>query len=131
MATITLEIYTPAGRVVEASARELTGPGLDGEFGVLPAHRDALIMLGGGAIRYQGDEKGVVYVRGGVAQIVGDQVLVLADEARLPSEADESLARSLLDDIQGAYRDAEFLDEGMVGELVHKRRFAEAMLSTR
>ena len=70
MAAFNLTVVTPTGAVVDSEIDEATLPGAYGEFGVLPSHQPALIMLGGGSLSYNGPAgSGQVLIRGGVAEI--------------------------------------------------------------
>jgi len=123
-----LEVVTPNGQVLEVEASSVTAPGFHGEFGVLPGHRAALVMLGGGAIRYEGASSGHVYVRGGVAQISGDTMLVLADEATKPDNVDRERAERLLEQAARVLEEVEFLDETTRHRVSTDQAYSEALL---
>lgn len=80
---LTLTVVTPERAVVPGVAcDEVTLPGLEGEFGILPAHTPLIALLGIGLVTYRdGSKKTSVAVRGGFAEIANDAVRVLADEA--------------------------------------------------
>ena len=92
--SLKLEIVTPTGKVLDTVVNEVVAPGALGEFAVLPNHRPGIVLLGGGAIRFDG---GVVFVRGGVAEISAERVLVLADEAVKAENAGAVNAAAILD----------------------------------
>lgn len=127
MAKIKLEVVTPTGKVVEAETDAVTAPGVVGELGIMPDHRPALIQLGGGAIQYDG---GKVYVRGGVAEVRPDGVLVLADQAVLPENADRTAAETLLKETLEIMNSNDFLDESRLADLDNRRAYAEAVLKS-
>lgn len=80
MAKIELEIVTPDRRVLKQEVDTLTIPGVQGELGVLPTHTTLLTGLGNGRLSYTvGSETKTVEIQGGVAEIIHDQVTVLAD----------------------------------------------------
>lgn len=130
MATIKLEVVTPTGKVLDVDADNVTAPGVLGELGVLPEHRPGLIMLGGGALRYEksGSEGEPVYIRGGVAEIRPDGVLVLADEARTPDKVDKARAEKILDKAIAAQAEADYLDDIRLRAIENDRAYAEAIL---
>lgn len=126
MSQFKLEVVTPTGRVVDVSTDQVTAPGLLGEIGILPSHRPALIQLGGGTIRYTGGE---VIVRGGVAEVRADGVLVLADEAVTPAKADRARAEGILQAaVAGLSQSREYLDDERAARLGSDRAYAEAVL---
>jgi len=132
VATIKLEVVTPTGKVLEADADSVTAPGALGEFGVLPEHRPGLVMLGGGVLHYEkgGKEGTPVYIRGGVAEVRPDGVLVLADEATRGDAIDRGEAEQLLSKTLAAYDASKGLDDEAQRQLENDRRYAEAMLKT-
>jgi F-type H+-transporting ATPase subunit epsilon len=126
MSKFKLEVVTPTGRVVEAETDTVVAPGVQGEFAVLPSHRPALIQLGGGVIRYGGGE---VIVRGGVAEVRPDGVLVLADEAVRPDRADRAHAEAILKAAsEGLSAQREYIDDDRFARFASDRAFAEAVL---
>ena len=80
---LTLTVVTPERAVVGGVAcDEVTLPGWDGEIGILPAHTPLITLLGIGVVTFrEGAKKTSIAVRGGFAEIAGDAVRVLADEA--------------------------------------------------
>ncbi len=126
-----LEIVTPTGKVLDVEAQSITAPGAGGEFGVLPGHRPALVMLGGGTISYESAEgAGRVHLRGGVAELRADAVLVLADEVTRPEDVDRERAETLLQSALDGVAQAGCLDDDRLLRLGADRAYAEAMLKT-
>lgn len=132
MATLKLEVVTPTGKVLSADADSVTAPGALGEFGVLPEHRPGLVMLGGGVLHHtKGGKEGTpVYIRGGVAEVRPDGVLVLADEATRGDAIDRGEAEALLAKTIAAFDDKDLVDDETQRQLDNDRRYAEAMLKT-
>jgi F-type H+-transporting ATPase subunit epsilon len=81
MAKMRVEIVTPTGSVLDAEANAVNLPGALGQADILPGHRPALMQLSGGKIVLEGSDAEVVAIRGGVAEVRPDGVLILADEA--------------------------------------------------
>jgi len=93
-----LSVVTPAGTIVDAAVVELTAPGLDGEFGILPRHARYMTALGVGELRYRtvdGAEE-VLAVAGGFAEVSRDQVSVLAQTAEDAAMVDTARAEAAL-----------------------------------
>ena len=130
MATLKLEVVTPTGKVLDVQADSVTAPGALGELGVLPEHRPGLVMLGGGELRYVkgGAEGDPIYIRGGVAEIRPDGVLVLADEARTPAKADKQRAETILEKAMAAQDKSTYLDDAELQRIANDRAYAEAIL---
>ena len=129
MAPFILSVVTPTGAVIETEIAEATLPGALGEFGVLPSHQPALIMLGGGLLSYRGPgATGSVLIRGGVAEIRPDAVLVLTDRAEEPSAVDRTEAQSILDSVNSDVHHDMILDDAAVLRLSADRGYAEAAL---
>jgi F-type H+-transporting ATPase subunit epsilon len=129
MATMKLSIVTPTGSVVDTDVTEATVPGSAGMFGVYPDHQSALIMLGGGILSYESSEgAGEVLIRGGVAEISGDCLLIITDWAFAPEDADRAEAEALLEESITALQEAEFLDESTLAKITTDRAYAESAL---
>ncbi|MFZ4735449.1 MAG: ATP synthase F1 subunit epsilon [Bradymonadia bacterium] len=126
--SLKLEIVTPVGKALDVRVDSVTAPGQAGEFTVLPEHRPGVVLLSGGAIRYEGPDSGTIIVSGGVAEVGPDHVLVLADDAVLPANVDRAAAQALLDASAQKLASAEFLDDERLGAVERSRAYAEAML---
>ena len=61
----------------------VTLPGSEGDFGVLPGHAPVLSTLKSGVVEVKGVREALsrIFVRGGFAEVNGDKVTVLAEEA--------------------------------------------------
>lgn len=126
--SLKLEIVTPTGKVLDAEVNEVVAPGALGEFAVLPSHRPGIVLLGGGAVRFDGKTPGVVFVRGGVAEISPERVLILADEAVTPETAGTVDARAILERLSAEHSGHEFVDDAVQQHIETERRYAEAVL---
>lgn len=79
--TLSLEIVTPDGVKLTRAVEQLTAPGADGEFGVLPRHRPMLSALTAGIVSYTVDGKTeAVAIGPGFAEIVDDRAVILTDK---------------------------------------------------
>ena len=129
MANMNLSVVTPTGAVVETEILEATVPGSAGEFGVYPDHQPALIMLGGGLVTYQGvEETGEFLIRGGVAEVSADSLLIITDHALSPEDADADEARELLEAAEAALESVEKLDDSFLARVRADRGYAESVL---
>ncbi len=90
-----LEVVTPQRLLVSEEVWEVTAPGTEGEFGVLPGHTPFLTALGVGELMYRvGSEERFLAVRRGFAEVQHEQAVILAEEAEFPSEIDVRLAEA-------------------------------------
>jgi len=108
METLNLEVVTPSGLIFDGKALEVTLPGEEGEFGVLPHHASLTTLLKAGVVDIEKEDKSVesIVVNWGVVQVDEEKVIVLVDGAvaiRGESESDIAkaldAAKTLLDDV--------------------------------
>jgi F-type H+-transporting ATPase subunit epsilon len=86
---ILLEIITPERQVVQSLVDEVTAPGVEGYFGVLPGHTPFLTTLKIGEIAYKTDNiTHYLAVCWGYAEVGPDRVIVLAETAEAAEEID-------------------------------------------
>ncbi|MGB6430218.1 MAG: ATP synthase F1 subunit epsilon [Candidatus Acidiferrales bacterium] len=92
---IQLEVVTLERSVVRATVSEIQVPGRDGFLGILPGHTPLLTELGIGALSYkEGSETFFIAVIGGLAEVLPDRVIVLADAAERAEEIDVPRAQA-------------------------------------
>ena len=90
-----LEVATPTRLLVSAEVDEVVAPGTEGYFGVLPGHAAFLTTLAAGELTYrQGREEHRMAVIGGFAEVSGDRVIILAEDAGSPEQIDRARAES-------------------------------------
>ncbi|AIE88131.1 ATP synthase F1 subunit epsilon [Fimbriimonas ginsengisoli] len=101
-----LSVVAPDKSVVEEEVQSVIAPGLEGYFGVWAGHIPLVAALRPGLLEYR-DHAGnqhFVYVGGGFAEVQGEKVTVLADEAQLAREIDISEAERTLENARRALR---------------------------
>lgn len=88
-----LRIATLERVVFDEEINSVTLPGAEGEFTVLPGHIPLITSLSLGEITAR-NKAGEFFmaVSGGMAEVTGGRVLVLADQAERAEEIDEQLA---------------------------------------
>ena len=116
-----LSVVAPDRSVVETTATSVIAPGSEGYFGVLAGHSPLIAALKAGMVEYA-DASGnrhFVYVGGGFAEVRGDRVTVLADEAAPANEIDISEAEHRLEEARKALRgeDSSVTQENAVAEI--------------
>ncbi len=84
-----LDIVTPERKVLSEMVDIVVAPGELGEFGVLPGHIPFLCKLKVGELRYRvGGALRHVAIMGGYAEVLNNQVTILATAAEEASEID-------------------------------------------
>ena len=92
-----LEIVTPMQRALATECDEVRLPGAEGSFGVLPGHTSILSVLKAGALFMRSGSESHTYALGeGFAEVSGDHVRVLVEEAQRADEIDLALAQKQL-----------------------------------
>jgi len=83
MNTLNLEIVTPNGVIFTGAVTEVTLPGEEGEFGVLPEHSSLTTLLEAGVVDFVKEDKTTesVVINWGHVQVDESKVIVLADGA--------------------------------------------------
>ena len=90
-----LEIVTPEKKVLSESVDIVVAPGELGEFGVLPGHIPFLCKLKIGELRYRlGQVAQHVAIMGGYAEVLNNQVTILATAAEPATEIDVVRAKA-------------------------------------
>jgi len=92
---IELIVVTPERQLLRETVVEVTIPGADGEFGILPGHAPMMTELGHGELSYQQGTTSQpisLAIHRGFAEVLPDRVTVLAETAERAEEID--LARA-------------------------------------
>ena len=91
---ITLKIVTP-DQALQYEADEVSLPGVEGDFGVLPGHTPFFSGLRTGEMWYrQGTQKHFLAVSVGFVEVLPDQVSVLAHVAERAEDLDQARAEA-------------------------------------
>lgn len=78
----------------DGETESLVIPTLDGKYGVMANHANAVIAVTPGTVeRAEGEEQHVAFVSNGIAKIENGEVLLLVEAAERPDEIDEARAR--------------------------------------
>ena len=112
---MTVEIVTPVASAFSGEAKEVVLPAWEGQLGVLPDH-DALLTLlkAGKAVVYTDAGVKVWIIGRGFADIGGDHVTLLTDQAVPLADVDKAAALAELGEAQ------EELTSESVGSEAHK-----------
>jgi len=92
-------VVTPERAVLEVEARSVVFPAHDGEMGILTGRAPLLCQLGIGPLKVEAEgESHLFMIDGGFAQMVDNNLTILTEHAREPSEIDLAAARKALED---------------------------------
>jgi len=94
-----LTVLTPTRRLVEAvGCKAVHFPSAQGILGVLPDHADLVCALGSGVVYFDSENStSFLTISGGVAQISGKSVILLADVAEEAASIDVGRANRALE----------------------------------
>ena len=106
--TLNFELVSPEKLLLSGDAVEVTVPGSEGEFGVMPMHAPFISTLRPGILKVKmGDgTEHDIFVRGGFAEAGPDALTVLAEEAIPVGEIDAAQLQQLIQDAEEDVRDA-------------------------
>src|SRR3954466_7278729 len=108
-ADFTLSVVAPDRLVVEDRATSVVAPGTEGYFGVMAGHVPLIAALKPGILEYLDahNQRHFVYTGGGFAEVTGERVTILADDAAKAGDIDISDAERRLDQARRALRGEE------------------------
>jgi F-type H+-transporting ATPase subunit epsilon len=101
-----LSVVAPDKLVFEDQVTSVVAPGTEGYFGVMAGHLPLIAALRPGLLEYidANNQRHFVYVGGGFAEVSGDRMTILADEAERANDIDVARAEALLEDARRALR---------------------------
>ena len=86
---ILFEVVTPERSVIKDEVNEITAPGEEGEFGVLPGHTPFMTTLKVGEIKYRKNgSQNYLAVNWGFIEVTANRVYVLVETAEKAEEID-------------------------------------------
>jgi len=108
MSEFCLEIVTPTKLMDEGNVGHIRCPGLDGSFGILANHQNAIIALGVGEIKVTQNKKEHYFATsGGFADITEDKVQLLVETVERSEEIDSNRAEESLNRAKMRKKDIE------------------------
>ena len=108
--SLTVAVVTPEGSAYEGEAESVIVPGYDGEVAFLRGHAAFVGAIGTGLLRVTDGEGKTLrwFLEGGVAQVLDDEVTVLADRIQRAEEVDAAVAKQ---DLEAALADVPVSEE--------------------
>jgi len=129
---ITLEIVTPEAKVYADTIDSVVIPTVEGEIGVLPGHIPLLTQVKDGELRVtKGVTTELLVVSGGFAQIDGDTVRVLAENAITEEKIDEHAVAAALQRAEEQIKAAKDMDPEQFEHLQSLVRYAGVQLAVK
>ena len=96
MELMKLEIITPTGVIYDNNIKQVTLPGKDGEFGVLPQHASLVSLLESGLIEIEAEKSTLsVVIDSGYVKVSENKVVCLVDGAVALDGADNDISQAL------------------------------------
>lgn len=96
--TLIVRVITPQGIVWNETAQSVTLPSTTGEMGILTGHVGVTASLDIGVTQIRSNGKWIpIYVMGGFAQVEGDEVTILANEAERGDHINAHVAQEVLE----------------------------------
>lgn len=78
--SLKLKVLSPEGSLLDVSTDSVRLPAIDGSLGVMPGHQPMLLALTAGEVIYRaGSDTKRLAIPGGLAQVDGQSITVLAD----------------------------------------------------
>ena len=96
-----LQIITAEREVFSGEVDALVAPGMEGQLGILPRHAPLITVLQPGELMVRsGGEESFLALSGGYMEVLGNQVIILADAAEDVDEIDETRAQAAMEQAQ-------------------------------
>ena len=111
MSTFNLEIVTPTQILESVNVSYARCPGIDGLFGIMSGHREAIIALDLGEIKITSDNKDEYYATsGGFVEITKDKINLLVETIEKSTDIDKDRAEASLKRAQGRLKSNDDID---------------------
>ena len=129
---LTLEIVTPEARVYSDTIDTVVIPSTSGEIGILPGHIPLLTQIEHGELRVtKNGLTTLLAVSGGFAEIEGDHIHVLAENAITEEKIDENAVEAALKRAEDELRAAKDIDPQQYEHLQNLVRYSGAQLAVK
>ncbi len=127
-----LEIVTPEAKVYSDTIDSVVIPTVEGEIGILPGHIPLLTQIENGELRItKGGITQWLAVGGGFAQIDGDTVRVLAENAITEEKIDETAVENAMKRAEQELKEAKHLDPQQYEHLQSLVRYSGVQLAVK
>ena len=111
MSKFNLEIVTPTQILESENVSYARCPGIDGLFGIMSGHREAIIALDLGEIKITSDNKDAYYsTSGGFVEITKDKINLLVETIEKSTDIDKDRAEASFKRAQGRLKSNDDID---------------------
>ncbi len=111
MSTFNLEIVTPTQILESENVSYARCPGIDGLFGIMSGHREAIIALDLGEIKITSDNKDAYYATsGGFVEITKNKINLLVETIEKSTDIDKDRAEASLKRAQDRLKSNDDID---------------------
>ena len=129
---LTLEIVTPESKVYSDTIDSVVVPTVEGEIGILPGHIPLLTQVESGELRVtKGNVTVSLVVGSGFAQIDGDNVRVLAENAIKEEKIDEHAVEAAMKRAEQELKEAKDMDPQQYEHLQSLVRYSGVQLAVK
>lgn len=97
------ELVSPERKLMSEKAWQVTVPGMEGDFGVRTGHSSLVAAVRPGVVEVvskEGEEPVKIFITGGFADVTASNCTVLAEEATLVSDMNQSDVEKEISDLQ-------------------------------
>ena len=111
MSKFNLEIVTPTQILESENVSYARCPGIDGLFGIMSGHREAIIALDLGEIKITSDNKDAYYATsGGFVEITKNKINLLVETIEKSTDIDKDRAEASFKRAQGRLKSNDDID---------------------
>ena len=104
------ELVSPEKKLMSEKAWQVTIPGYEGDFGVRAGHSSVVSNIRAGVVEIiseQGSEPTKIFIAGGFADVTATNCTVLAEEAMLLADLDQSDVEKEVSDLENKLSNAQ------------------------
>ncbi len=97
------ELVSPERKLMSEQAWQVTIPGYEGDFGVRAGHASLVSSIRPGVVEIitnKGDAPTKIFIAGGFADVTATNCTILAEDAIMVSEMEQSIVESQLSELQ-------------------------------
>ena len=103
MENFDFELVSPEKKLMSEKAWQVTIPGYEGDFGVRAGHASVVSNIRAGVVEIvteQGAEATKIFIAGGFADVTATNCTILAEEASMLADLDQSAIEKEVSDLQ-------------------------------
>jgi len=130
--TIKLEIVTPESKIYSEDVEMVTLPGSEGEAGIYPNHVPLMTQVQAGEIIVSRDgNEEIVAIGEGFAEVTGEHVAILTDNAANSGDIDEAAAEQAKTKAEQRLQEGGDISEDEARALNQAIRYSQAQIKAK